>query len=222
MRSSHRGAKMRPVLLAAPIGRRARLAMIAGAMVVAAAASLQDARAGSSTDGAGALSINQALNFTMVYPRFLRFRVGSAGSGVIDRVTFSPTVGNLGSATALTGVGGDAGGSTANVEVVGNNGQVTITPTNNSGGLGLGTGSAADGYISYGQIETLTSDAALPAPVLSDAGGTASQPALNNAMVTARSAQWTYRYLNATVPSAGTYGAGGGTGGRVTYTATMP
>ena len=207
MRESNRGALQRPVLLAA-----------------VAAAMLQPpiAAAGSLTDSAGALNISQNLTFTVVYPRFLRFRVGSAGAGLVDQITFTPTVANLGTATVLTGTGGDAGGSTANVEVVGNNGQVTITPTNNSGGLGLGTGSAADGFISYGQIETLSSDATLPAPVLSDTGGVAAQPALNTSLVTYRAAQWTFRYLNATVPSAGTYGAGGGTGGRVTYTATMP
>lgn len=210
MRDHERGARGRPVLFAAVLA------------VLLGAAAGPMAHAGSSTDGAGALNINQNLTFTLVYPRFLRFRVGSAGAGVVDQVTFSPTVANLGTSTVLTGTGGDAGGSTANVEIVGNNGQITITPTNNSGGLGLGTGSAADGYIAYSQIETLSSSAALPAPVLGNAGGTAAQPQLNSALVTARSAQWTYRYLNATVPSAGTYGAGGGTGGRVTYTATMP
>lgn len=210
MRQHPRGAPRRPALFLATF------------VVATSAALALPARAGSSTDGAGALSINQNLTFTMVYPRFLRFRVGSTGAGVVDQVTFTPTVGNLGTSAVLTGTGGDAGGSTANVEVVGNNGQVTITPTNNSAGLGLGTGSASDGYISYAQIETLTSDVALPAPVLGDAGGTASQPQLNTSLVTFRSAQWTFRYLNATVPSAGTFGAGGGTGGRVTYTATMP
>ena len=210
MNANARGAAMRPALF------------VAAAILGVAAAWHAPARAGSSTDGAGALDINQALTFTMVYPRFLRFRVGTAAAGTVDRVTFTPTVANLGTSTVLTGTGGDAGSSIANVEVVGNNGQVTITPTNNSGGLGLGTGTAADGFISYAQIETLTSDASLPAPVLGDAGGTAAQPALNTALVTQRSAQWTFRYLNATVPSAGTYGAGGGTGGRVTYTATMP
>ena len=206
-----------------PRGAARRPALFAAALLVASSAALPvPARAGSSTDSAGALSINQNLTFTMVYPRFLRFRVGSAGAGVVDQVTFTPTVANLGTSTVLTGTGGDAGGSTANVEVVGNNGQITITPTNNSAGLGLGTGSASDGYVSYAQIETLTNNVALPAPVLGNAGGTASQPLLNTSLVTYRSAQWTFRYLNATVPSAGTFGAGGGTGGRVTYTATMP
>ena len=210
MRQDQRGAVRRPALFLA-------------ALLVAVSATLAvPVRAGSSTDSAGALSINQNLTFTMVYPRFLRFRVGTAGAGAVDQIAFTPTVGNLGTSTVLTGTGGDAGGSTANVEVVGNNGQVTITPTNNSAGLGLGTGSASDGYISYAQIETLSSDVALPAPVLGNAGGTASQPQLNTSLVTYRSAQWTFRYLNATVPSAGTFGAGGGTGGRVTYTATMP
>jgi hypothetical protein len=217
MRDNRRGAATRPVLF--PGSARAWGALFFAAAVASVPA---PARAGSSTDSAGALDINQGLNFTMVYPRFLRFRVGSAGSGVIDRVTFTPTVANLGTSTVLTGVGGDAGGSTANVEVVANNGQVTITPTNNSAGLGLGTGNAADGFIAFSEIQTLSSDANLPAPALSNAGGTASQPTLNSALVTSRSAQWTFRYLNATVPSAGTYGAAGGTGGRVTYTATMP
>ena len=217
MRDHRRGAATRPVLF--PGEARALCALLVAAALASAPAPV---RAGSSTDGAGALDINQTLAFNVVYPRFLRFRVGSAGSGVIDRVTFSPTVANLGTAAVLTGTGGDAGGSSANIEVVANNGQVTITPTNNSGGLGLGTGSATDGYIAFTQIQTVTSNPNLPAPALSNAGGTASQPVLNSALVTTRSAQWTFRYLNATVPSAGTYGAGGGTGGRVTYTATMP
>jgi hypothetical protein len=63
----------------------------------------------------------------------------------------------------------------------------------------------------------------LPAPVLTNAGGTPVQPTLNAGLVTDRTAVWTFSYLNQTVPSAGTYGgATAARGGRVTYTATMP
>ena len=209
MKGTMRGAGRRPVLLA-------------GSLLVLAAAWPRPALSGSATDTTGPLSINLNLNFTMVYPRFLRFRVGAAAAGSVNTLEFAPTVLNLGSAAPLVGAGGDVSGSTVTVEVVGNNGQITITPTNNSGGLGLGTGNAADGYISYAQIATSSNDASLPAPTLSNAGGAASQPALNSALVTQRAAQWTFTYQNQTVPSAGTYGAGGGTGGRVTYTASMP
>lgn len=210
-----RGAARRPALFAP--------SMLAGTALLAAAALLPSpARAGSATDSGGALNVSLNLNFTLLYPRFLRFRVGAAASGSVNALEFAPTVMNLGNATPLAGTGGDVAGSTVTVEVVGNNGQITITPTNNSGGLGLGTGTAADGYISYGQISTASNNASLPAPTLSDAGGVASQPALSSSLVTNRAAQWTFSYQNQTVPSAGTYGAGGGTGGRVTYTASMP
>src|SRR5688572_22975785 len=98
MSSSHRGAATRPELL-----RRfaAASGLVLGAAVLMAMPA--PARAGSSTDNAGALSIDQSLNFSLAYPRFLRFRVGSAGSGVVDRVTFTPTVANLGTATVLLG-----------------------------------------------------------------------------------------------------------------------
>ena len=207
---SIRGVRGRPVLLA--LAASCAIAIAGTPRVMAA----------STTDGSGTLNADVNLNFTLVYPRFLRFRVGAAASGSVNTLVFSPTFVSLGTATPLAGTGGDVSGSTVTVEVVGNNGQVTITPTNNSAGLGLGTGSAADGYISYAQIATVSSDASLPAPTLSNAGGTATQPALDSALVTNRAAQWTFSYQNQTMPSAGTYGAGGGTGGRVTYTASMP
>lgn len=209
MQGTMRGAQGRPVLFAAAVAL-----LLAGASA--------PAHAGSATDGAGALNLNQSLNFTLVYPRFMRFRVGAAAAGSVNTLEFAPTVVNVGNATPLGGSGGDVSGSTVTVEIVGNNGQVVITPTNNSGGLGLGTGTPGDGYISYAQIATASSDPALPPPTLADGGGTASQPTPTAGLITVRSAQWTYSYQNQAFPSAGTYGAGGGTGGRVTYTASMP
>jgi hypothetical protein len=179
--------------------------------------------AGSSTDNATPFNLNQNLTVRVIYPGFLRFRVGTPTAGVVNQVTFTATVANVGTGLPIAGTGGETGGgSAANVEVAGNNGQVTLTATNNSGGLGLGTGNASDGYIDYTQINTSSSDANLPPPALTNGGGTTSLPVLNSLLVTQRSAVWTYSFLNTTIPAAGAYGAGGGTGGRVTYTATMP
>ena len=80
----------------------------------------------------------------------------------------------------------------------------------------------------YSEISTTSSNpATIPAPVLSDAGGTTSLPALGRdagvggLKVTDRSGTWTYAYSNNALPSAGTYGTSAN-GGRVTYTATTP
>jgi hypothetical protein len=168
------------------------------------------------------LNVNSRLNFSVVYPGFLSFRVGTAGA-TVNLLDFTVPAAQIGSGTPVAGIGGDAGPSGVNVQVLGNNGQVTITPTNNSGGLGIGTGAPADGRINYNQIGTVTSVPQLPAPVLANAGGAAVTPTLNSALVTQRTAVWTFSYLNQTIPSAGIYGgAGGANGGRVTYTATMP
>jgi hypothetical protein len=174
-----------------------------------------------STNGAGPLSTAARLDFQIIIPGFLRLRVGTVGPA-IDQITFTVPAANVGDTTPIAGTGGDAGGGTAaNVSVVANRGQVTITETNNSGGLGLGTGVVADGYIAYTQISTGTSDGNLPAPALSNAGGNTSLPVINVGQVTNRTAVWTYSYLNTTIPSAGTFGALAN-GGRVTYTATTP
>lgn len=175
------------------------------------------------TDTTAPYAVNARLNFRVTYPRFLRFRVGTAG-GTVNQLRFTVPAANVGDAVPIAATGGDAGGGTAlNVEVVGNNGQVTITATNSSGGLGIGTGTAADGRINYNQVATVSSLPQLPAPALSNAGGTTAQPTLNSTLVTQRTAVWTYSYLNQTIPSAGTYGGTvAARGGRVTYTATMP
>ena len=171
--------------------------------------------------GAGALSTAAREDFAVVVPRFLRFRVGTA-SGTIDQITFTVPGANVGDSTPVAGTGGDAGGGTAaNVAVVGNGGQITITEANNSTSLGLKHATLAE-YINYSEISTTSSDTTnLQRPVLSNAGGGTSQPVLNAGNVTNRSAVWTYSYLNTTIPSAGTYGTNAN-GGRVTYTAAMP
>jgi hypothetical protein len=175
------------------------------------------------TDTVAPLSVNARLNLRLVYPRFLFFRIGTTGA-TVNLLNFTAAAAAVGSSVPVAATGGTAlGGTALDVEVRGNNGQVTITANNSSGGLGLGTGVAADGRINYNQIATTSDTAQLPAPVLTNAGGTTAQPALNSALVTQRTAIWSYSYLNATVPSSGTYGgAVAARGGSVTYTATMP
>jgi hypothetical protein len=180
------------------------------------------ALAESGTDTTAAYSVAARHNFTVVIPAFLSFRVGTAGA-TIDNITFSPTVPVLGNSTPVAGAGGTGGGggSTTDVVLLSNAGQVTITATNNSGGLGLSTGVAADGYINLNEITASSGNAALTPPALSNAGGTTSTPTLNaGTRVTNQTATWTFAYANTTIPSAGTYG--GATSGQVTYTATAP
>lgn len=174
------------------------------------------------TDTSAPFAVSARLNFSLTYPAFLRFRVGTAGA-TVNTLTFAVPAASVGLGTPVSATGGDAGASALNIEVAGNNGQVTITATNSSGGQGIGTGTASDGRIDYNQIDTTSNSPQLPAPALTNAGGTISQPALNSSFVTQRTAVWTYAYLNQTIPSAGTYGgANAALGGQVTYTATMP
>jgi hypothetical protein len=199
-----------------------QLRALAGAAACLGAALAGSAHAESTTvTGAGALSAPSHLDFSVVIPRFLSFRVGTAGA-TIDQITFTVPGASVGNSTPVAGAGGDAGGGTAaNVSVIGNGGQVTITETNNSTGAGLKHATLTD-TISYSQITTTSSDATnLQRPVLSDAGGNTSTPVLNASNVTNRTATWTYAYANSGVPSAGTYGTNA-KGGRVTYTAAMP
>jgi hypothetical protein len=200
--------------------RRVLLASILAPAVALACASAWAEQP--ATDTTAPFSVNARLNMRVVYPRFLFFRVGTAAA--TNLMTFTVAGASVGNSTPVAATGGTAlGGTALDVEVRGNNGQVTVTATNSSGGLGLGTGVAADGRIDYNQIATASSSPQLPAPTLTNAGGTTSQPALNATLVTQRTATWSYSYLNSTVPSAGTYGGlVAALGGLVTYTATMP
>jgi hypothetical protein len=169
--------------------------------------------------GTRPLSTTARLNFQIKIPGILRFRVGSTGS-TIDTIEFSPTVANLGDGTDIDGTGGDLTGGEVTVDLFSNAGQVTITPLNNSSNAGL---SNVDGdVISYDEILTATSNPDLPAPDLSDTGGTPTTPSLNgSSRVTNQSGIWTYTYDNTAEYPEGTYG-GATRGGQVTYTASVP
>jgi hypothetical protein len=148
----------------------------------------------------------------------LVFRVGSAGA-TIDQITFSVPTGSAGDGTDVAGTGGNLGAGAVTAFVASNAGQVTITENNNSGGNGLSDG--AGNFISYAEVLETSSDANMPTPDLSDAGGNFSTPVLSAGSVTNRSATWTFAFDNIQVYTAGTYGTSAN-GGRVTYTASTP
>jgi len=200
----------------------ANLKKVTMAVAVAGAMASGSAMAASGIDTTSTYSVANNLDLRIVIPAFLYFRVGT-DSATVDRITFSPTVAQVGTGAAIAGTGGDAaGGSGANVTARGNNGQITIATTVTGGGTGMGTGTAADGFINYNQIATTSSDAPnFPAPALANAGIANTNVVLGGGpagagKVTNRTAVWTYSYANTTVPSAGTYN------GTVTYTASMP
>lgn len=205
--------------------KRPQIKLVTFSVIAATAAMLAPvAQAETVLDVATPFSAGPRIDFRIIIPAFLRFRVGTAGA-TVDQITFDMTAipGNVGNSTPVAGTGGDALlGTGANVVVQGNNGQITITETNNSATLGLGTGVPADGFINYSQITTTPSDPVnFPAPTLSNATSNTALPVLNAGRVTDRTATWSYAYLNTTTPSAGTYGTVAN-GGQVTYTATMP
>ena len=187
---------------------------LAAALALAVASA--SAHADSATASGAPWSAATNLDFRIVIPGLLYFRVGTDIPGHINQITFSPTTANVGTSTPMGGTGGDAAASAVNVVLRANLGQVTITESNNGGGNGLGTGVAADGYIPYTEIFTTSSNNELPPPALSNTGGNTSIPVLNSGRTTNRTAVWTYGYHNNTLPNAGTYS------GRVTYTATAP
>jgi hypothetical protein len=180
-----------------------------------------NAFAASGTSTATPATVANQVNFSIVIPAFLSFRVGTVGA-VTNTMLFTVLAANVGNAVAVAATGGDApaGGTGVNVSVSGNRSQVTITTGVTGGGLGLGTGTPADGFINYNQITTTSTNAAnLAAPALANAAIPAVLPTLGSGgagRVTNQAAIWNYSYVNATVPSSGTYT------GTATYTATMP
>ena len=188
---------------------------LAAAVIATLGLGAGDAIADSQLTVGAPWSAEAALDFRIVIPSVLYFRVGNAANGSVNELTFTTTTANVGTAVAINPTGGDAGGSGVNVEIRANRGQVTLTANNNVP-LGLTTGTAADGYINLNTITTTSNNVDLPAPALSNAGGTTSAPTLTSNKTTQRTAIWTYQYSNVSLPSAGDYT------GRVTYTATTP
>jgi hypothetical protein len=169
--------------------------------------------------GAGALTTNARVDFTVVIPKILFLRVGAAGAG-IDLITFTVPSGSVGNATPIAGTGGDLTGGVVTAVVQANSGTVTLNATA-GGALSDGAGDT----IAYSQITTaaatLTTGTVLAAPVLTNgvSGNVTLTPV---SKIVNQDARWTYTYANSAVVPAGTYGGVGVNNGRVTYTASMP
>ena len=131
-------------------------------------------QAESNSDNSAPYSAAARLNLRVVIPQFLLFQVGSAGTGTIDTITFTPAAGNVGDSSVVSGTGGNAAsGSGASVLVRGNGGQITITETNNGGGSGFSDGGSENISLSEITVDD-SANASLPTPTLSDAGGNTS------------------------------------------------
>ncbi|MHB8528113.1 MAG: hypothetical protein ACYC8V_01200 [Caulobacteraceae bacterium] len=166
------------------------------------------------------------LDFTIVVPKFIYARVGTganmATDGSIDNIVYTVAAANVGTGTAVAGVGGDLTGGVVTARVMGNNGAITFGSTT-TGPLSDGAGDT----ISYAQISataaTNTSVAILAHPALAD-GATTNETLPNNisAKVTNIDAKWTFSYLNTNIVPPGTYGGVNLNAGRVVYTASMP
>ena len=176
------------------------------------------------TTGAGALTANARVDFSIVIPKILYLRVGAgsalADNAAIDLISFTVPAANLGDAVPIAGTGGDLTAGVVTARLIGNNGAVSLNVS-----TGGALANAAGDTIPYTQITTtvavLTSATALAAPALANGAGTAiSIPATLG--IVNRDARWTYGYANANVVPPGTYGATVANNGRATYTATMP
>jgi len=198
-------------------------------IVLATAASLANATQDRDNTGPP-YSVQVELDYEIVIPKVLYFRVGSAGT-TVDTVEFDlqQTLGGgndmirfmsglpLGNGSAMPATSNNPGGQgVIPVEIKANVGNVSIqTTVSNSQGLADGAGH----FISYDQIQTTSSDSAsFPAPVLANSGiaSVSVAPTGFGGHVTERTANWTYTYRNQHTPAAGTYT------GTVTYTASAP
>lgn len=180
------------------------------------------------------------LNFKIIIPKFLFLQVGTgtafANNAAIDTITFDMTAGiaSIGNATAQAGTGGDLTGGSVTARVVGNGfaGAATFSAT---APAALSNGVAGQ-TIDWNQIAVAAPVAlagVVPAPT-----GTLPHPASGGfpfvdstattvslsptAGVINLGSKWTFSYLNATVPAAGTYGNTVANNGQVSYTIALP
>lgn len=174
------------------------------------------------TSGAGALSTQARVDFTIIIPRILFLRVGTTGLNNVDSIVFTVPAANVGNGTAQAGTGGDLGGGAVTAIVQGNSGNATLS-VSTAGALQNGANT-----IAYTQITTTATALAgfgtlLNAPALANGAGGSVALTASGAGIVNDGATWTYSYLNSAVVPSGTYGGTGGTGqGRATYTVTAP
>jgi hypothetical protein len=199
-----------------------KLASIVGAALALSATGFSSTALADSALISGVGNAQARLDFQIIIPRILSFRVGNAAAGTIDMISFQPTAAQVVGALPVSATsGGDISPGVVTAKVVGNNGQITVAATT----LGALTNGGA-GSIPWTQITTaataLTSATPLAAPVLQNgASPTVNAPA-PVANVTTADAKWTFTYTNSAIPAAGTYGGVNLNNGRVIYTAAMP
>lgn len=171
----------------------------------------QSGSASGTAAGSGGAGVSVDLDFQIIIPSFIYFRVGSAGA-TKDLVDFQPTQDDVATQATTNAFSG----GTVDVYLYSNAGTITIGESNNGNGSGLNDGGT--NYISWGQIATTENGSnGLTPPQLSDSGGNSSTIAPTPGNITAKSTQWTYVYNNpATPPAPGTYS------GTATYTAAIP
>ena len=184
----------------------------------------------------GGFQASVQLRHRIFIPQIIYLRVGSAIPGTVDKVTIdianSPsfTGGGIGNNQSHAGSGVPLGNAipvpatangTLSVDLRSNVGSVTLGyDLDNLNGLSNGAGR----FIPYDQIETVSNNTNLLAPILSNNGsGAGGSPNvvvvtgnLFSGRVINRQANWTYSYKNEIIPVAGTYT------GRITYTAAAP
>ncbi|PRH83701.1 hypothetical protein C6N40_00725 [Arenimonas caeni] len=155
--------------------------------------------------GGGALSANADLDFEVIIPRFISFRVGSTG-GTEDLVQFNVAAADVGVSGPVSR--SNASGAPINVALRSNVGNVNLSAAGSGAGLVSGGNT-----IAWSQINGTSDNAAnLPVPAI----GAAATPLTATNGVINESANWTFTYANSALVSAGTYT------GTVTYTASAP
>lgn len=175
--------------------------------------------------GAGALTATAHVDFTIIIPKILFLQVGTgtlnATNAAVDLITFTVPAANVGDASVISGTGGDQTLGVVTAKVKGNSGNITlsaITPA------AIHDGVVAEN-IDWGQITTtpslLTTATVLAAPTLTTSTTTTVALVAVNKVVN-QDAKWTYKYLNANVPTAGTYGGVNTNNSRVTYSVSLP
>jgi len=179
------------------------------ALAVALASPLAANAESNVTTGAGTISATARVNFSITIPRFIFLQVGTgtllAANAAIDTISFAPALTVVGDGTPVAGTGGNLTGGAVTVRIIGNAGNVTLAAT---GPANLTSGGDT---IPWTQIATAVTGGATH-PTINGANATFTA----TANVVNINGTWTYSYLNAATPAAGTYT------GQVLYTATTP
>lgn len=189
------------------------MAMLALTGLLGAAPLQVSAQSGSCTTAT--CTVTSQVNFSVVIPGFMRFRLG-ATNATQDTVTFTVPAANVGDAGSIAGTGGDQGGGVSTLQVISNmNGNVVVTvAVSNASGIPCTAGACTGTFVNWNEISTATSGATTP-PAL-DNGSTGTATFTPTAGIVNESANWTFSYDNNTVPVSGTFS------GNVIYTATAP